>query len=216
MPVNLVATAIRLTLCSTYNYKQKTSYRFMILLLLFDAGVTTAVAHSHWDTFSSTARTVYLLAITATQFFGAGAVPSTEPAARGNGPSPRDWNAALCMCMWVGVDGRQSVACLHFIYHCSGSVLLDQLLFGRVRSGCFYFSTFLTLDQGHSHGWLLVHLQHCSCWCGAVPGCHTDKHIIIPHWLAWHVTFTIELSFQLSLFPLSMGIWQQPGKNILR
>lgn len=87
----------------------------MILLLLFDAGVTTAVAHSHWDTFSSSARTVYLLAITSPQFFGAGAVPSTEPAARGNGPSPRDWNAALCMCMGVG-GGWQAICRLFTLY----------------------------------------------------------------------------------------------------
>lgn len=75
-------------------------------------------------TFSSTACTVYCLATTMLHSFWASAVPLPAPAARGNVPAPRDWNAAVC----VWVDGRQSVACLHFIYHSLGAVNLHRCL----------------------------------------------------------------------------------------
>ncbi len=77
-------------------------------------------------TFSSTAYMVYRLATTMLHSFWASAVPLPAPAARGNGPAPRDWNAPVCVCVSVGVDGRQSVACLHFIYHSLGAVNLHR------------------------------------------------------------------------------------------
>lgn len=74
-------------------------------------------------TFSSTPCMVY-------RSLWASAPPLPALAARGNGPARRDWNTAvylcvcLCVCVCVWVDGRQSVACLHFIYHSLGAVNL--------------------------------------------------------------------------------------------
>lgn len=68
----------------------------------------------------------YRSATTKLHPFWASAAPLPAPAARGNGPAPWDWNAAVCVCVWV--DGRQSVACLHFIYHSLGAVNLHWCL----------------------------------------------------------------------------------------
>ena len=74
----------------------------------------------------------YRWATTTLHPFGASAAPLPAPAARGNGPAPWDWNAAVCVCVCVcvggWVDGGQSVACLHFIYHSLGAVNLHWCL----------------------------------------------------------------------------------------
>lgn len=191
----------------------------MILLLLFDAGVTTAVAHSHWDTFSSSARTVYLLAITVPQFFGAGAVPSTEPAARGNGPSPRDWNAALCMCMgWGWMAGNLSLVYTLYITVVAQYCLTNSFL-GGLDLVVVTFLLFFTLDQGHSHGMALcpppalLLLMYC---CPRLS--HRQTHHYSPQaGLTCHFYYrTIISAVTFPTIDPPSEIWQQPGKNILR
>lgn len=121
--VNRVAGAVDFNIAQCLIITVKMLPRqFTLLLLLFDAGVESQTSSA---TFSSTACTFYRLATAMLHFFWATAVPSPLPAARGNRPTPWVWNAAL----FVWVDGTQSVACSHIMYHCCVDVNRHRDLF---------------------------------------------------------------------------------------